>query len=100
MTELDDDHTKCHEFMKECMDEIKLLKNEGNCERCQGMTREQLCNELGDYRVAMGMIIAWFDGEMPERMLIEVVKQSIETLEEALAERNATDKESSVNGTG
>lgn len=68
------------------------MAEDDNCERCEGMTREQLCNELGHYRVAMGMIIAWFDGEMPGRMLIEVVKESIETLEEALAEEDASNK--------
>lgn len=61
-----------------------------NCERCYGMTREQLCNELGHYRCAVFDIKAYLDGEMPHKDLITVVVEALGTLKEALAEESAS----------
>lgn len=66
---------------------LKEITTDG-CERCQDMTPEQLCNQLGHYRRAALYIQAFLDGEIPHKTLDTVVREAIDTLKEALAEDN------------
>ena len=65
---------------------------EYNCYHCKGKTREDLCNELGDYRVAIQDIEYWCNEMRNEwinisderRFFLGKLYSTLETLKEAL----------------
>lgn len=61
---------------------VGMFESESSdCERCQGKTREQLCNELGHYVVAIETIRHHLE---EKTYTLELFFQAIETLDECL----------------
>ncbi len=56
-----------------------------NCERCDKLSREDLCNLIGDYSACIGMIKAILDGTcVSKRPKLELIEETLKDLEECL----------------
>lgn len=55
------------------------------CERCDKLSREDLCNLVGDYRCCIAEIEAILDGTLvSKRPKLELIEEALKDLEECL----------------